>query len=168
MNLFLQDGRPAALYKNQGSIVMGTFSDLLHTEINLGPNEEMESPYIFITGDATQATVSDKGVNRGLDAQLSFARGQGNEPVPNPVTCFDGSHDLAWRIDYVGTAQIPGRVELCVDARKSRLYLKPKSKLQCGHLHLAVLISKILPTMISIDCGSILITITSSLPMRFR
>lgn len=123
----LQDGRPAGLYKNQGSVVIGTVCDLLHSEINLGSNEEIQSSFMYITGDTVQTSVSEECQNQGVGAQLSFARGHGNEPVPSQVECSDDSHDLAWRIDYVGTAQIPGRMEICVDTRKSRMHWKPKS-----------------------------------------
>lgn len=121
----LQDGRPAGLYKGQGGIVIGTVEDLLHAEIDLGSNEEIQSSYLFINKNAAQTLASEHGQSRGVDARLSFCRGHGNEPVPNMVENNSNECDLAWRIDYVGTAQIPGRMELCVDARSSRMHWKP-------------------------------------------
>jgi hypothetical protein len=40
---------------------------------------------------------------------------------------MDSHCDIAWKIDYVATAQIPGRLELSVDARKSRLHWSPRN-----------------------------------------
>lgn len=123
----LQDGRPVGLYKGQGGIVIGTVEDLLHAEIDLGSKEEIQSSFMFINKDTTQTLTSEHSQNRGVDARMSFCRGHGNEPVPNQVESFDDQCDLAWRIDYVGTAQIPGRMELCVDSRKSRMHWKPRN-----------------------------------------
>lgn len=123
----LQDDRPAGLYKGQGGVVFGIVPDLLHAEIDLGSNEDIQSSYIFINKDTSQTMADKHGPIRGVDARLTFCRGHGNEPVPSQVESLDDQCDLAWRIDYVGTAQIPGRMELCVDARKSRMHWKPKA-----------------------------------------
>lgn len=119
------DGRPAGLYKGQNGIVIGTVEGLLPIEIDLGSDEKIQSSYMYINKDTTQALTRDKGKVRGIDARLTFCRGQGNEPVPSQVESPNDQCDLAWRIDYVGTAQIPGRLELCVDSRKSRMHWRP-------------------------------------------
>lgn len=121
----LLDGRPAGLYKGQGGLVIGLSEGLLHAQIDLGSDEEVQSSYMFINKEAVFTPVNEEPRGRGVDATLSFCRGHGNEPVPTQVARTDEQCDVAWKIDFVGTAQIPGRLELCVDSRKSRLHWKP-------------------------------------------
>lgn len=121
----LLDGRPAGLYKGQSGLVIGIGKGLLHAEIDLGSGEEVQSPYMFINKAAALAPVNHESRSRGVDARLSFCRSHGNEPVPSQVANVDDQCDIAWKIDFVATAQVPGRLEICVDSRKSRLHWKP-------------------------------------------
>jgi len=124
----LLDGRPAGLYKGQGGLVIGVGEGLLHAEIDLGSGEEVQSSYMFISKDTALAPASTDIRDRGLEARLSFCHGHGNEPVPSPAAGADDQCDVAWKIDFVATAQVPGRLEICVDSRKSRLHWKPTSR----------------------------------------
>ncbi|MDF1610327.1 hypothetical protein PZ897_19270 [Hoeflea sp. YIM 152468] len=124
----LLDGRPAGLYKGQGGLVIGIGEGLLHAEIDLGSGEEVQSSYLFINKDAVLAPTGNDDRNQGVDARLSFCHGHGNEPVPSRVASVDDQCDIAWKIDFVATAQAPGRLELCVDSRRSRLHWKPSGR----------------------------------------
>lgn len=121
----LLDGRPAGLYKGQGRLVIGTADGLFPAEVDLGSTDETRAAYMFVNKDAKQGLTSQPGRSNGIDAHLSFCHGRGNEPVPSRVESTDEQCDLAWRIDFVATSQVPGRLELCVDSRKSRLHWKP-------------------------------------------
>jgi hypothetical protein len=123
----LLDGRAAGIYKGQGGLVIGTRSGLLHAEIDLGAGNDVQSSFLFINKDTSQAPTDEDPLGRNVDARLTFSRAQGNEPVPSKVESADEHCDIAWRIDFVGTAQIPGRLEICVDSRKSRLHWTPKN-----------------------------------------
>ncbi|MEQ8307608.1 MAG: hypothetical protein RIA09_13690 [Hoeflea sp.] len=121
----LLDGRPAGLYKGQDGLVIGTGDGLLHAEIDLG--EEVQSAFLFINRDAMPAANGEAAYCTGVDANLSFASSHGNEPVPSRVVSRDSHCDIAWKIDFVATAQVPGRLELSVDARRSRMHWAPRN-----------------------------------------
>jgi hypothetical protein len=123
----LLDGRPAGVYKGQGGLVIGTGEGILHADIDLGFGEEVQSSFLFINKDDMPARTTDDARCSGVDARLSFARSHGNEPVPSRVASVDSHCDIAWKIDFVATAQVPGRLELSVDARKSRLHWSPRN-----------------------------------------
>lgn len=123
----LLDGRPAGIYKGQGGLVIGTGEGILHADIDLGFGDQVQSSYLFIDKDAMPARTGDDARCSGIDARLTFARSDGNEPVPSRVESMDSHCDIAWKIDYVATAQVPGRLELSVDARRSRLHWSPRN-----------------------------------------
>jgi hypothetical protein len=124
----LLDGRPAGLYKGQGGLVIGIGESLLHAGIDLGSSEEVQSSFMFINKDSALAPSGAETRSGGIDASLSFCRSHGNEPVPSRAAAGDDQCDIAWKIDFVATAQVPGRLEICVDQRRSRLHWKPSPR----------------------------------------
>lgn len=125
----LADGRPAGIYKGQQGLAFGGGARRFPADLALGLEEETG---LLI---ALQKAAGAKG---GVEASLVVSGDRQVRPEPQLAQDAPEEADRAWRISFFGAHRPPGRLEVCADARPSRLHLNPSSRCNAAIVRLSI------------------------------
>jgi hypothetical protein len=85
----------------------------LHADIDLGFGEEVQSSFLFINKDSALAPSGAKPVRAASMQACPSAAATATNRCRAGRRAGDDQCDIAWKIDFVATAQVPGRLEIC-------------------------------------------------------
>lgn len=115
----LADGRPAGIYKGQQGLAFGAGARRFPADLALGLEEE-DGLLVSLQKAA--------GSQGGIKALLVVTGDRQVRPEPQVAQDMPEEADMAWRISFIGAHRPPGRLEVCAEARPSRLHLRRSSR----------------------------------------
>ena len=113
----LQDGRPASFYKGQAGLAFGLGQSLNHANLDFNLGAESSDAWVSVEADKTRM------VTDNILAKIVVSSPGAGRVGLAPSNVAEGAADQAWQIDFLGKNRQPGRLELSVDDRRSRLHV---------------------------------------------